>query len=302
LQYEYANPAALHNTGYTLEEFVGLSVVALNRHYNELKIREMLMPLLNGEKESIQIQLDYYRKDGSCYTLDKLFQLTQDGLSVVAIGRDITEKLSTETELRKLLEEKDFLIKEIHHRVKNNLQVMSSVLFLKAQTLKDPVMRALLTDSRQRLRSIALIHERLMQSGGTVTKIGMRDYLTSLLEEIKVSNAVDEAYIEIRPALHDVKMNLEEVVNCGFIVNEIVTNSIKHAFPDNRKGKIAINFTVNESSFELVISDNGVGLPAHVALTNNNLFGIQLVKVFVGNLNGHVTLSGSEGTTWVIQF
>lgn len=205
-------------------------------------------------------------------------------------------------QLEELLEEKDLLIREIHHRVKNNLQVMSSVLFLKAQTLKDPSMRMLLTESRQRLRSMAMIHERLMQSGGQITQINIRDYLNGLIHEQKQALSIDPEYISVEVEVEEFMMNLDQVVNIGFIINETMTNAVKHAFPVQKNGSIKVFFGHTEDKLQLKISDNGIGLPSHVSLNNSNFFGIQLIKVFTNHLGGEVTVNTANGTNWTINF
>jgi PAS domain S-box-containing protein len=230
-------------------------------------------------------------------------------LSIEGFAEDITTHKENELALSKnrqqleeLLHEKELLIQEIHHRVKNNLQVISSVLFLKAQTLKDPVMRMLLTESRQRLRSMAMIHERLMQSGGQVTQINIKEYLIGLIHEQKQALSIDPERISIDIDVEDRMMNLDQVVNIGFIINETFTNSVKHAFPVQTKGAIKVEFKQRDGCLQLKISDNGVGLPGHVTVDNTNLFGVQLVKVFANHLGANLQLDGTHGTEWIIDF
>lgn len=216
---------------------------------------------------------------------------------------EVTSQLEeSQKELEKMLIEKDFLIREIHHRVKNNLQVMSSVLFLKAQTLKDPAMKQLLNDSRQRLRSMSLIHERLMQSGGQITQIDIYDYIIGLVDEQKSVNSIDEDSLKIVLDIDHHVMNLEQIVNCGFIINETLTNSVKYAFPEGHKGVVTISFKLKDGKKRLIISDDGIGLPSTVSLDNNELFGFQLIKVFTEHLGGELMLDGKNGTRWTIEF
>ncbi|MDN4166168.1 PAS domain S-box protein [Cytophagales bacterium LB-30] len=217
--------------------------------------------------------------------------------------RELNTRLEqNQVQLQQLVSEKDVLIREIHHRVKNNLQVMSSVLFLKAQTLKDPAMRQLLTESRQRLRSMALIHERLMQSGGKITQLDVHDYIYSLVEELKSIHYVNPEHIRFELDVMHLELNLDQVVNCGFIINEAVTNSLKYAFDPGKVGRIYISLHAEGGKNTLRISDNGKGLPAHAHLGNTELFGMQLIKVFTSHLHGHVSLDGLEGTSYTIVF
>jgi two-component sensor histidine kinase len=202
----------------------------------------------------------------------------------------------------KLVSEKDFLMREVHHRVKNNLQIMSSVLFLKAQSVREPVVQNLLSDIRQRLRSMALIHERLMQTGGEIARVEMSDYLSNLLKDIRSAHSLNAAQITFTHQLQCTELSLDQATNCGFIVNEAITNAIKYAFPTGKKGTLKVSFTEAEGRHTLTISDTGVGLPEHVSLSNTNLFGVQLIKIFTEQLHGKVSLTGSEGTTWVITF
>jgi PAS domain S-box-containing protein len=311
-QATYFNKGWLDFTGHKVSENVGRGWI---RTIHPEDVDAFTKTFSESFEKRIAFQLKLRVKNG-CNVFRWLqihgtprFDIDQEFLGFIGSCIDVSESVAmantleqNQAQLEELLEEKDFLIREIHHRVKNNLQVMSSVLFLKAQTLKDPAMRQLLTESRQRLRSIAMIHERLMQSGGHITQISIKDYLLGLIQEQKQALLIDPEFITVETEVEDRMMNLDQVVNIGFIINETFTNSIKHAFPVRQKGLINVSFKAIKDGLQLDIADNGIGLPDHVNLNNNTLFGIQLIKVFTSHLGGEVHLSGTRGTKWTVNF
>lgn len=275
-------------------------------HADDLEICEELFTLHHATPKDMSCTYRFRNGEGVYRWLQMkaVPRKSSDGdfLGYIGSSVDVTEQIEVKNKLEQLLEEKEFLIREIHHRVKNNLQVMSSVLFLKAQTLKDPAMRLLLAQSRQRLRSMALIHETLMQSGSQVTKIDIKNYLVGLIHEQKHALSVDPECVTVEANVDQEMMNIEQVVNLGFIVNETFTNAVKYAFPVQRSGLIKISFIARDKYYILEIKDNGVGLPAHVTLDNSDLFGVQLVKIFANHLHAELFLDGSKGTTWRLTF
>ncbi len=198
------------------------------------------------------------------------------------------------------LKEKEILIKEIHHRVKNNLQIISSLLNLQAS--QDSVdSRDLLKESQNRVRTMALIHEKLYQSD--LSKLDLGDYLKDLAQTLHYSLAGRNQRIALELNCEPVLVDLDKAVPCGLIVNEIISNCLKHAFPDERSGKINLQFRRAENEFQLDIIDDGVGMPPSIDLNHEKTLGLRLIVMLVRQLDGDVHLKrAQQGTHFQITF
>lgn len=204
--------------------------------------------------------------------------------------------------LSSLLEEKDVLLKEIHHRVKNNMQVISSLLNLQAQHIEDPAALELFAESRNRVRSMALIHEKLYQSSD-LAKIDLGGYLKTLAQGLSSSYASKVRGVSISTESEDVQLGIDAAVPCGLIVNELVTNSFKYAFPNGKAGQILIAMSrPTEGRLQLTVSDNGVGFPKGTDFRETESLGLQLVNTLTEQLGGEVEMRNGVGTTFEISF
>ncbi|MFW5800228.1 MAG: sensor histidine kinase, partial [Spirochaetota bacterium] len=195
------------------------------------------------------------------------------------------------------------LLKEIHHRVKNNLQIISSLINLQSRYYQDNKIKHLLREIKNRIKSIALVHENIYIRENR-TQINFKKYINNLIDNlihtyevksnIKIEKNIDES--EFFP--------MEESVPCGLIINELVKNSIQHAFSNKKRGKITINFTHNtdENKINLIIKDNGIGLPKDIDYKNSYTLGLQLVDILTEQLNGNLRLENKEGTKFLIEF
>lgn len=200
-----------------------------------------------------------------------------------------------------LLAEKDVLLKEIHHRVKNNLQVISSLLNLQSNLIEDPGMRQVFAESRHRVRSMALIHEKLYQSDD-LSRIDFEDYIRSLTSSLQTSFGGRSA-VRIAVDVEAIKLSVDSAVPCGLIVNELVTNCFKYAFTDGRAGEIRIGLKRSEPArLSLTVSDNGVGFPKGVDFRNTESLGMQIVTTLADQLDGTISLQNGAGTTFEIKF
>jgi PAS domain S-box-containing protein len=303
LNFDFANASALKNLGYTAEEFSTLRLPDLFTYPDEMALRILLGSLRNAETDRLQLQLKHRRKDGSQYDVDVLIQVLEKDRSFVAIVSDITAKLITERKLMDTIHEKETLIKEIHHRVKNNLQLISSIIYLKMVSLGQSDIRTFLENTRQKIRSIAMIHERLLQTE-KLDKVEISDYLGKLIHDLQITYVRQDLHLEVRTDIHEKVMNLDTAIICGLIVNELVTNSIKHAFSTRTEGLIDIAFHYDKSlsKCSLRISDDGISLPEHIIPGNVNSFGMQLLDVFVKQLGGTIEIYREKGTIFLIRF
>lgn len=300
LAIEYANTSALKALGYTTVELQKLKITDLFVFPDEMATQALLNTLRKNMTDRLELQLRFNRKDGEFYDGEVLIQVLEQGQSFVLIVSDITDKLITERKLLHTIHEKETLIKEIHHRVKNNLQLISSIIYLKLTSVADRDIRSFLEDTRQKIRSIALIHERLLQTEN-LDKVEISDYLGKLIQDLKVTYFRDGHELSISTDIEKEMMMLDTAIICGLIVNELLTNSIKHAFPGNKPGDIIIRFAKGDG-YKLVVEDNGVGLPGNVEPGNSTSFGMQLIDVFVKQLNAKLSIDRTKGTAFQIEF
>lgn len=198
------------------------------------------------------------------------------------------------------LEEKESLLKEVHHRVKNNLQLITSLLNLQAARAADPAVSELFEDSRNRVRSMALVHENLYRAGN-LARVSMGPHLRSLCAQLFRSYATDQLRITFSPDIDDIQLDLDRAISCGLVVNELVSNALKHAFPDDTAGNIQVALVYGSNDhLELTVKDDGVGLPPRGVSADS--LGLQLVEDLTHQLHGNLVIDSGTGTRFTIRF
>jgi two-component sensor histidine kinase len=228
----------------------------------------------------------------------------EDGteLGIVYVGRDLTERKRAEEQIKASLQEKEVLLKEIHHRVKNNLQVISSLLYLQSKNIQDRQTLEMFQDSHYRVRAMALVHERLYQSQD-LARIDFAEYVRSLANHLFRSYGVNTNVIQLKINVHNVFLGVDMAIPCGLIINELVSNCLKHAFPGGRGGEIQIELPADDDGqCTLVVSDNGVGCPEDLDFRDTGSLGLQLVNMLVEQLEGTIELDRGGGTAFEIRF
>lgn len=233
--------------------------------------------------------------------IQEALELTKDELEK-RVQERTAELTETNAKLAGLLNEKELLLKEVHHRVKNNLQVISSLLNLQSEYIKDPEALQVFAESRNRVRSMALIHEKLYQSHD-LARIDFADYLRSLTRSLQSSFGRSSSGVQIAVDVDEVMLGVDAAVPCGLIVNELVTNCIKYAFPGNRAGEIRVSMErVEGPGLRLSVADNGVGFPKDVDFRNTNSLGMQIITTLAEQLDGTIHMSNGVGTRFDISF
>ncbi len=230
--------------------------------------------------------------------------LRRDGSVVAAlhIVADITVRKQNEARLEASLKEKEVLLQEIHHRVKNNLQVISSLLSLQAEHVADPQTREAFLESRSRVRTMAVIHESLYRSGN-LGRIDLARQVRGLCAELFRSYGVEPNRIELRTDLAEVLLDLDRAIPCGLLLNELVSNALKHAFPDGRQGWVRVAlYTGPNEEYTLIVGDNGVGLPGDLDVFATSSLGLQLVQTLTRQLGGRLSVDRTGGVTFQISF
>ena len=222
-------------------------------------------------------------------------------IKTIGVNQDITELKRVQNEIKEALNEKEMLLKEIHHRVKNNLMVISSLLNLQSRYIHDEEALDIFKESQNRAKSMALIHERLYRSTD-LKRIDFGDYIRTLGNDLYHTYMPEEGHISLNMNLENLMVDINTTVPLGLIVNELITNSMKHAFAADVKGEININFYKNGDEFTLIIADNGVGLPADLDFKNTETLGLQLVNNLTAQIDGTIELDRRQGTRFKITF
>ena len=205
-------------------------------------------------------------------------------------------------QLTKTLREKEVLLREIHHRVKNNLAVINSLLSAQSRYARDDFHQRMFGDSQSRVRSMALAHELLYQSE-SLADLRSSEYVGKLVDHLVVSTGIMGKVISVKKEIEDVSCDLNTAVPMGFLVTELFSNCLKHAFPDRTDGEISISLrSVDGNGFELIVKDNGVGMPQGIDLKNPTSLGLDLVDTFVEQLKGEIEIARDEGTEVRIRF
>ena len=227
--------------------------------------------------------------------------LLEQGL-MVSTAQDVTARKHAEEQIRASLREKETLLKEIHHRVKNNLQVISSLLNLQSHYIKDEHSKALFREAQNRVKSMALIHEKLYQSE-ELANIDFGSYVKNLTAYLFRSYVVDPNLVALTVDVQETRLNIDKAIPCGLIINELVSNSLKYAFPHGARGEITVRlFNGDNTVVVLAVSDNGVGLPDDLNLRTADSLGLQLVSSLADQLAATVEVKRGEGTEYRLSF
>jgi PAS domain S-box-containing protein len=336
----YVNPAAASNLGYDAEKLIGNPVFPLIAPEYHETVRQAIIRRMAGEiipSYEMKIRagdgtfrtvltngaaITFEGKRASLNVLTDISTLKEAEETIRSANEKLekrvaerTEALSNaneqltagiaartraEQEITRSLEEKDLLLREIHHRVKNNLQIIASLLNLQSRYITDPNVLESIKDSQSRVRAMALVHERIYRSHN-ISEINIKEYLTYLTKQILQFYNIPQHQIGITVTMDDIITDIDTVIPVGLILNELVSNSLKHAFPDGRKGTISIEGIPQDAkTLRFVYHDNGVGMPAGFDWKNTESLGLRLVNSLVDQLDGTIESSGGEGTTFII--
>ncbi len=244
------------------------------------------------------------RKDGSEFPVEIGLNPieTEVGTMVLSSIVDISDRKQKEARIQAALKEKDLLLGEIHHRVKNNLQVVHSLLNLQSSRINDPLVKNMLLDSQNRIQSMALIHQTLYQSHD-FAKVDFSGFLDVLVSNLVNSYRVNSQDIQVHIDVQTILLPINSAIPCGLLINELITNSLKHAFPGGRQGQINITLTpCDRSTIRLGISDNGIGIPDHVSMSNSATLGLRLITLLSQQLDGKLTINRRDPTEFNLEF
>jgi len=292
-------------TGYTREEFAKVDIQEWTDRIHP-DDREEILSILQEAMGKDRATAEYRFRTKKGYVTLSSISLTvkQNGKTVRLVGilQDITKCKQVEQALMASLKEKEVLLREIHHRVKNNMQLVSSLINLQTDYMQNEADIQILKGFQDRIRSMRLIHEKFYQSSD-LTHIDFDAYVQDLLEALFRAYAVDKAKIAFQVNVKDSSLGIDTAIPLGLIINELVSNSLKHAFPEGKEGEIEIALHPRgKGKLELVVSDNGVGIPKDLDFRDTESLGLRLVTILVEDqLHGNIELDRTEGTKFIIR-
>ncbi|MBI5679966.1 MAG: PAS domain S-box protein [Methanobacterium sp.] len=288
---------------YSNQEMLKMPIINLIPSSKVNKIDKMFLDLDRSKGDRKTITTTFVKKSGYEISVESSISFVEFGnvLYAVMVSRDITERNEAEKQIKQSLNEKEVLLKEIHHRVKNNLQIISSLLNLQSASLDDKDSFEVFKESQNRIKSMALIHEKLYQSRD-LARIDFAEYIKSLVYYLFQSYSVDLNVIKPILNVEDILFDIDISIPCGLIINEIISNSLKYAFPDGKTGEIIIDLHLYGKKAILTVSDTGIGLPEHISLQNTETLGLRLIDTLVSQIDGKIELDKTKGTSFKIEF
>jgi PAS domain S-box-containing protein len=300
----FSNPMTARLLDYPSEEIRTKPFAEFIHPDDRNKVVERHLKRLRGEELPGVYSFRILNRDGNTLWMDlRAVLINWEGqAATLNFASDITEHKQAEEVIRASLQEKEVMLREIHHRVKNNLQIISSLFNLQAGYIKDEEALRILKEGQTRIRSMALVHEKLYQSGD-LSKIDLAGYIQRLSAHLFSVYLVDPNQVRLETEFEEVPLNISTAIPCGLILNELISNALKHAFPAGRKGVLMIRLRRGkDGAVELGIADNGVGFPKGLNFRRTESLGLQIVNLLVGQLEGTIKLAGKNGTAFTVAF
>lgn len=301
------NSQTLKLFGYGAGELIGqLIEVLLPQRFRDQHVTQRTKYVEAPKVRAMGVGLELLglRKNGTEFPIEISLSpvRTENGLLIASAIRDTTTRREIENRLRASVREKEVLLKEVHHRVKNNLQVISSLLNFQADLITDSATRSMFQDTRARIKSIALIHERLYQSEDLI-HIDFAEYIRGLMDDLFDSFGTHRDRIRLAVDIDGASLDVDTLVNCGLIVSELATNSLKYAFPNDAMGVLAISLKSGDAdNLTLTVQDDGIGLSPEAATQKKNSLGLKLVRGLAKELGGSLQIDSGKGTRSIITF
>lgn len=264
----------------------------------DISMKPYYLNALEGKKVSFEKQFK-----GKIFLINVL-PVTNDLNEIFAgmvLFQDITDQKKAEDKIKASLREKELLLKEIHHRVKNNLQIISSLLNLQSSYIKDKKSLEIFRESQNRVKSMALIHEELYKTAN-LSQIDFKKYVENLINYLYQSYRLASRMVEFRIETENISLDIETAIPLGLIINELVSNSLKYAFKTDHGGKVFISLKSIDTMYELIVADNGIGLPQNFDFKNTNTLGTQLVVSLTEQIDGTINIDNSDGAKFIIKF
>ncbi len=254
----------------------------------------------NQQFEGVLYSVDGEKKWMESF-LNPIYSENNEIKEISCLSHEITDKKLIEEQMRENIHEKEVLLQEVHHRVKNNLQVISSILNLQSSYVKDENSLNILRESQNRIKSMSFIHESLYQTKD-FAHIEFSDYILSLSKNLVHSYSIASSRIKLITDFERTFLSLDQAIPCGLIANELISNALKYAFLDDENGEIRLSIQEKNGMIEINIADNGIGLPEGFDFENSDSLGLQLVYTLVDQLDATIKVDSSKGTKYFITF
>ena len=282
-------------------------------YVNRFGLASMVFVPIEAENMVLGTLSMYRNKPGNPFTIeDQLFLQNVAGKIGFAVSKanlfnskleEISERKLVEQKLKFALKEKEVLLKELYHRTKNNMQVVSSLLGIKKESIQEDSVKTILDELKNQILSISLVHQKLYQSKD-LSNVDLKEYINDLVSLLMSSYTSSNKKVKVIFDLEHISVLIDTAIPIGLIINELITNSLKHAFPDDREGEISILLRKLEMDLlELKVADNGVGLPAEIDKLNSNTLGTHLLNTIIETqLNGSINIENKTGLAYTIRF
>lgn len=302
-RYEYINQAGCELNHMSREQIMNKTLCQLLPNHRETGLIEEYSQVVETGQPLIKESLVYTDNyDGKLLSRAFYFQATKLGDGFAVAWRDITARKQTEDQVKASLAEKEVLLREIHHRVKNNLNIIHSLLNMQSRIISDEKLKGLLSDSQRRLQTMALIHEQLYQSQD-LSQIDFAEYIHRLVGNLLAASNPHNSQIRVEIQVDPIALSLETAIPTGLIINELLTNALKHGFPNGQPGLISVEFNQDhDEKLHLVISDNGVGLPPELNLRQTASLGMRLVHILARQLRATFEVVSKNGVHFQLSF
>ncbi len=294
--------------GYSEEELNNSSLSSFTHPDDYKKEIELLNELKEGNIDKYQLEKRSIRKTGSLIWVkvirSKINHPENNEGYYISLAEDISERKKIEEQLKNAIKDRDFLMKEIHHRVKNNFQIIFSLLNMQKKMSKNPEVIKPLEEAQRRIKSMAVLHQKFYKSTD-ISSINFTEFISAIVDELSSSFITDKSKVSISLNLSPVILNMHFAVPCGLIINELLTNIFKYAFPIDfaKKGEITISLSEDEKKeVTLLISDNGIGIPETINPENVTSLGMTLILNLIQQIEGKYILERTNGTSWNIIF
>ena len=295
----------LEASGYERSEVIGNKTTDFFTEESRRHALEVGLPEFWKTGFSSELEYQMVKKNGEVMDVLLTGVLQRDKTGEIEYSRtflvDVTERRRAEDSVKASLQEKEVLLQEINHRVKNNLQIISSLLSLQSQDIQDEQALRSFQVSQDRIKAMALVHEKLYQSDD-LARIDIGEYIRSLADDLRSSYGLGSQDVNLTIDVDNILLGVDTAIPCGVIVNELVSNSLKHAFPEGRAGEIVISFRKIDGQYTMIFKDDGVGLPEDVDIAHPSSLGLTIVNALTGQLGGDIALARNGGTEISITF
>jgi PAS domain S-box-containing protein len=288
-------------SGFSREEAIGRSSIETNIWKNPADRKKLVGELREkGFRENFEAE--FLHRDGvPFFGLMSAKVISLHGLThIISVTRDITERKRAEDKIKALLREKELLLKEVHHRIKNNMSSLMSLLSLQSNALKNPEAVGALLEAKDRMRSMGVLYDKLYRSEN-LREMSIKDYLPPLVDEI-VGVFPNRGLVKVETRVDDIVLGVKALSPLGIIVNELITNAMKYAFAGRESGSISVSASAKDGRVTLIVEDDGNGIPESVDIENSSGFGLQLVGMLTAQLDGAMRIERRKGARFVLEF